>query len=190
MARQEDQRREQILDAVARCVEERGIDGATMRLIAERANVSTGMLTYYYANKQELINAAIARARTHFAERMAETVGTEPNPRRLEALFKLMLTERDEGTGSWGFWIEYFAEATREPGLGTRDGGFFAGARESWVSSVRAGMEEGYFADDIDPLLVAELLGSLLIGLGIHTTLDPQNVPPEYALKVANMVIS
>src|SRR5579884_1919109 len=102
MARQEEQRREQILDAAARCVEERGIDGATMRLIAKRANVSTGMLTYYYANKQELINAMIARSREHFAQRIAGVVGNEPTPRRLDALFELMLTERDEKTGSWG----------------------------------------------------------------------------------------
>ena len=51
----EQRRRRHILRVVATVVAEEGFTGATMRKIADRAGVSTGMLTYYYKNKREIL---------------------------------------------------------------------------------------------------------------------------------------
>ena len=56
------ERRRQIWKAVITCVSEDGIAGATIRKVAECAGVSTGMVTYYYPNKKELITATFAAA--------------------------------------------------------------------------------------------------------------------------------
>jgi AcrR family transcriptional regulator len=186
--RQEELRRKQILTAAMRCVAEEGIEGATMRRIAQRANVSTGMLTYYYANKMELIAAAMDAARAHGEERRDRIVGPHPNPRRLEALFKHALVDRDEETGPWAFWIEYWSQGTRRPELHPRE--FFTSAHERIQASVLAGVEEGYFAGDIEPRLMTVFLHALLIGLGLETTLTPDNVPPDVALDVAKLAIA
>jgi AcrR family transcriptional regulator len=186
--RQEELRRRQILTATMRCVAEEGIEGATMRRIAQRANVSTGMLTYYYANKMELIAAAMNAARAHGEERRDRVAGPHPNPRRLEALFELALVDRDEETGPWAFWIEYWSQGTRRPELHPRE--FFASAH-AWINAcVVAGVEEGVFADDIDPRLMTIFLHALLIGLGIETTLNPAGVPPNLALDVAKLAFA
>ena len=60
--------RGRILDAALDLLQERGYDKATMRAIAERAGVSVGNAYYYFASKEELVQAFYAR--TH-AEHLA-----------------------------------------------------------------------------------------------------------------------
>src|SRR4051794_38603485 len=77
-------RRRQITRAAIECVAEGGIDGATVRRVAERAGVSTGMVSYYYATKKELIAAAIAAAAADFNELLDGLLEGDFGPRRLD----------------------------------------------------------------------------------------------------------
>ena len=104
MKEREERRRAQILRAVAQCVAEEGIDGATFRKIARRANVSTGMVSYYFENKKDLVKAARAAAADHFSERSTEILGegssrdTVSDLRHIEALFQIAFPSRDQDT--------------------------------------------------------------------------------------------
>src|SRR3954471_10749841 len=51
--------RQAILDAALDLFAERGFDGASTRLIAERAGVAQPLLNYHFAGKQELWQAAV-----------------------------------------------------------------------------------------------------------------------------------
>ena len=69
-----EQRADEILDAAAALVVEEGIAGITMAKIADRANVSKGLLYAYFANVKELLQAVLIREhRAHHAEQL-ETV--------------------------------------------------------------------------------------------------------------------
>jgi AcrR family transcriptional regulator len=48
----------QILDAALDIITEDGVRGASMRKVAERAEVSLGLLSYHFEDKQELITSA------------------------------------------------------------------------------------------------------------------------------------
>ncbi len=85
MKEHEAARRALILDAVRQVVDEYGIDGITMRKVADKANVSVGMLTYYYRSKRELILDALTEANNlrHLQRRAIGGEGS--NPRRMAA---------------------------------------------------------------------------------------------------------
>lgn len=51
-----------ILDAVIARIAQDGIDGASMRSVAKQADVSLGLLSYHFDDKQALIVAAFRRA--------------------------------------------------------------------------------------------------------------------------------
>ena len=53
---------EQILDAALEVIGEDGVRGASMRKVAERAEVSLGLLSYHFDDKQALLNSAITLA--------------------------------------------------------------------------------------------------------------------------------
>jgi len=61
--------RERILVAALQVFAERGFEGARTRDIAERAGANLGLITYYFASKEKLWQAAVSRA---FDELQAE----------------------------------------------------------------------------------------------------------------------
>jgi len=176
-----------ILDAVAACIAEEGIEGATIRRIAERANVSTGMLTYYYANKREMLAAALDTAGTHLRERIDSVAGPEPGPQRFDAVFNLLFTSRDEETRPWAFWVEYWAAATREPEVGNQHPPF-AGMQANMTKWIEAGMRDGFFPPETDPVKGAKMLHALMIGLGMTTCLT--DLTTREAEDITQMAIS
>lgn len=57
-AEQREATREQIVSAALMAMSEAGFDGVSTRVIAERANVSQGLLTYHFKSKEALWRAA------------------------------------------------------------------------------------------------------------------------------------
>jgi TetR/AcrR family transcriptional repressor of nem operon len=69
-----DVRREQILDAAARVLVERGLGAATMADVAEAASVAKGTVYLYFASKAELL----AGLRARYFEEFAALLGGPP----------------------------------------------------------------------------------------------------------------
>ncbi|MFL6158954.1 MAG: TetR family transcriptional regulator [Marmoricola sp.] len=63
--------RQLILDTALRLFEERGYAGTTMRAIAEEAGVTPSNAYYWFASKDELVQAFYLRIQTEHAERAA-----------------------------------------------------------------------------------------------------------------------
>lgn len=72
---------ERIVAAARSRLEERGIDALTMRLVARDAQVSTGTLTYYFEDRDALLEACFSevyRALTRVANDCLARLGQEP----------------------------------------------------------------------------------------------------------------
>ena len=52
-------KRTELLDAALAVIAEEGIAAASLRRVAERAGCSTGAVTYYFANREEMMAAVI-----------------------------------------------------------------------------------------------------------------------------------
>jgi len=149
-------RKRQILRVVAAVVAEEGFDGATMRKIAERAGVSTGMLTYYYKNKRDLIMDMLRDAYERSVHNIDAAMGEHVGPERVEAVFNQMLEGNKLHVFPLSFWIAYWAEATRDEGL--RRFSLQAPTRDVFYRSIEAGINQGDLRDDLDIELAADLL--------------------------------
>jgi TetR/AcrR family transcriptional regulator, transcriptional repressor of bet genes len=111
-------RREQICRAAAAVIAREGFAGATMRMVAEQAGVSTGMLNHYFSNRQDLLVQALVfvaeRAEKRFWQAMADAPkGVD----RLRALLDSVLADDEEMLQTWRVWISASAEAVRVPAL-------------------------------------------------------------------------
>jgi AcrR family transcriptional regulator len=111
-------RREQICRAAAAVIAREGFAGSTMRMVAEEAGVSTGMLNHYFANRQDLLTQALVFVSERAQGRMREAVeGVPPGRERLAALLDSALADEPEVTETWRVWINAYGEAVRLPGL-------------------------------------------------------------------------
>ena len=76
-----DARRAELLAATWRVIARDGIEGATVRRISREAGYSTGVLTHYFQNKEDVLRtalqAACTQANTRIEARTAETQGLQ-----------------------------------------------------------------------------------------------------------------
>jgi len=159
-ASQESTRRETILEAAAVVISERGVDGARMADIAERAGVSLGLVQHYFRHRDRLLEEVFS----HELERIAVTWGalveaTAPPVDRLIDYLALCVPVISE-SGSlevgarWGFWIEVWSKGHRD------DAAAVEIARVYALFAPR-----GEVADTVDRLV------ALIDGLAVQTVL-------------------
>jgi TetR/AcrR family transcriptional regulator, transcriptional repressor of bet genes len=113
-------RREQICRAASTVIAREGFSGTTMRVVADEAGVSTGMLNHYFANRQDLLMHALDFVSERAHGRMVQALdGIPPGRERLTALLDAVLADgEDQDAGeTWRVWINAYGEAVRLPEL-------------------------------------------------------------------------
>lgn len=155
--------RAEVLRAVARLIGERGIDGMTMRQVAQAAGMSTGTINYHFSNKRGLILAALDAA-------PSVPAGAEGNGALsvLQGLFRGFILEDDERREWWRFWVEVTAQAARDADLRERQRVRMDSQRRSVEDLVALGVERGELRPELDPTLIAEPLLALAYGLVVQ----------------------
>jgi AcrR family transcriptional regulator len=89
-----------------------------MRMVADEAGVSTGMLNHYFANRAEMLTQALMHVSERSQERYARAIeGVPPGVERLEALLDSVLGADEEAFETWRVWINATGEAVRLPEL-------------------------------------------------------------------------
>jgi len=182
-------RRAQILDAVTRVVDEFGIDGVTMRRVAEAAHVSVGMVTYYFASKRELILGALTEANDVRHRQRRALGGRETSPRRMAAYFDVAFSE-DPLLQDWPFTLLTWAQATRDPELRRYLVDHFVEGRESMAGHIRAGIQTGEVRPDLDPYALSELFIAVRDGLGVEVALGADDVTLARARQLADLFLN
>ena len=188
MKEREAARRSQILEAVTRVVDDYGVDGVTMRRVAGAANVSVGMLTYYYASKREMIFDALRAANQRRSRQRREIGGEGSSPRRMGAYFDVAFSQ-EPGGQDWTFTLMTWAQATRDPEMRQYVVDHFIEGRESMAGHIQAGIEAGLVRDDIDPYALSELFIAVRDGLGVEVALGADDVDVRRARELADLFL-
>ena len=107
-------RREQICRAAAAVIAREGFAGSTMRMVAEEAGVSTGMINHYFANRQDLLTQALLFVSERTQDRYRKALeGIPAGIERLNALLDSALSDDPQMRETWYVWINAYGEAVR-----------------------------------------------------------------------------
>ncbi len=159
-------RREQICRAAAAVIAREGFAGTTMRLVAEEAGVSTGMLNHYFANRQDLLTNALVWVSERAHVRMVDAIdGIPPGRERMAALLGVVLGDEDEVVELWRIWINSYGEAVRLPGLRQQIDTRLSG----WFELVDHALEGLVPADEPGGVPWSWRFDALLTGLAIRS---------------------
>lgn len=91
-ARERERRRSEILDAAALLFAERGVEGASMDAIAERAELGKATLYYYFRTKEQLHHAVLEAGAEQFFTELARVQTSFGSPAEMvEALLAAFL---------------------------------------------------------------------------------------------------
>jgi len=165
-----DLRRRQIIDATHTVTLARGLHELRIIDVAAELGISTGLIHYHFATKDDLIEAMLGQAAEREIAAVRRTIGRLATPE--EQLARVIDTylpssRRDR---SWVLWIDVWGEALRDANLRR----ISEELDHAWVEVVAgvidAGVASGAFRTD-DPVAAAWRLCALLDGLGLQVVL-------------------
>ncbi len=182
-----DLRREQMLRAALEVISERGYPDTRIADVAERTGISPALVIYYFKTKDQLLTEAIRYSEdTWYADGQRRLSSLPTAAARLEEIVAMSCLPEDdpEPHSSWVLWLDFWAQAARNPEVASVRAKSDERWREMISSLVLAGQEAGEFAP-VDPAHFAISLSALLDGLAIQIALADPVVDPAGAFELS-----
>jgi AcrR family transcriptional regulator len=187
-----DQRRGQMLRAALEVISERGFADTRIADIAERIGISPALVIYYFKTKEKLLTEAIRHYEdTWYADgnRRMDKMATAAERIEEFVAMTLLPDPESEPEGTWKLWLDFWAQAARNPDVASVRQEFDERWRDVVVSLVVAGQEAGEFAD-IDPHPFSIFLCALLDGLAIQVALEDPVVDSINAYELCMLYVA
>jgi AcrR family transcriptional regulator len=164
-----EQRRVEILEATRAVVLEKGFGGTRIKDVSDALGVSTGLVHYHFASKDELLAETMRYAADADIRRLEKSVaaGSDPVERLDRVLREYLPGPRDQ---SWTLWIDAWGEALRNPTL--RE--ISEELDQAWIELLERVIRDGVTAKrfrSADPAGSAWRLAALMDGLGLQVVL-------------------
>lgn len=174
--------RERILSAACEVIAETGFEKIRMRMVAERAGVSTALLHYHFETRDKLFTEAMTHSFASSTFEVEHDADVVPAAVVLARIVRNLLPMDAELRQDWRLWQELWVRSLRD--RTTRDFAVDLYAQlHQWVAgAVTRGIESGEFTNtDVGEL--STLVLALSDGYGIRVMLDDPAVSAQDALE-------
>ncbi|MFC9589019.1 TetR/AcrR family transcriptional regulator [Streptomyces sp. NPDC056944] len=168
-------KREALLKAAASVIAEEGYGNASLRKVAQRAGYTTGAVTYYFANKEELVTA-LAESRFDAYDAMLRAHGPSAD---MKALFEEWLATAASDPEFWPVVSQLLMHARYEPAFAALIERRNARTRAIHTSIVAAGQARGTVRDDIPADLLADHLAATADGWMMMIPFESERFTPS-----------
>lgn len=111
----EAERRHDLIEATLDCISEAGLQGATVRQIADRAGVTAGLIRHYFASKETILQEAYKVVIARLTEKAKAVTGTPEE--RLAAFILANLTDPVTNSRSLSLWATFISQVGVDPAL-------------------------------------------------------------------------
>jgi len=173
-----EQTRHRIIEAAGQTIAEVGLERVRMRMVAERAEVSTALLHYHFATREKLFLEALKYSFEHAGEADLQAEPPANSPHRehphtwmLARVVDACLPSTPELRRDFLLWQEMWLRAARDLDSRLVAVDLYRQLRE-WVQGViRDGVAAGEFAR-CDVARVADLILATTDGFGTRLVLD------------------
>ncbi len=168
--------RRKILIAACEVIAEIGFEGVRMRIVAERAEVSSALLHYHFENREKLFLAALRFSFEHTgADDRTEPPADYPRTWLLARIIDACLPVTPELRRDFLLWQELWLRGSRDAESRALAGDLYLELREWAGSTIRDGIGSGEFVA-CEVTEVTDLLLALADGFGIRLILDDRHV--------------
>jgi AcrR family transcriptional regulator len=176
-------RHQEIVDAAARVITERGLAETRISDIAEQAGVSPGLILYYFESKDRLLSEALTYANDQFYLRMSREIRRLPSARdQLRRMIDLSVPGFLPEYGrldEWALWVEVWVRALRDAEMAKDREVLDQRWRSQIADVIRAGQASGEFTSTQDPGELALRVSALIDGLAIQVIMNDAEVSTE-----------
>lgn len=185
-------RQREVARAAVHSIARAGLDGATLRAVADEGGWSVGVVQHYFRNKSALLVAAVDYLAERTAGPLDDQSRTAPALDHLiEVLHRMLETSREPTENYWRVWFCFWAQATTD--------GLVADAverharlwRERLSATIRAGQADGSMRADLNADDEAAYLAAVVDGLGVTSAVDSGYLyPPGMVDRLVERLLS
>lgn len=179
MADKQTEWRSKVAQAALGLISREGLQGASLRAIAHELDCTTGVLTHYFRNKDELllfVLETIMERLSAIAMQAAEgTQGIE----RLKVMMLAILPTTPELVTIWRAWLAFIGAALGHAGLVDHHQHHYANFKAFIGQELIALQEAGSIDPDLNVDFEAAAWIATFDGIGVNTIAAPQDYSPQ-----------
>ncbi|MEM9542722.1 MAG: TetR/AcrR family transcriptional regulator [Cyanobacteria bacterium P01_E01_bin.42] len=172
-------RRIEVSEAAWRVIVREGLDRTSMRAIAQEMNCTTGVVTHYFRNKQELIVFALHQVTARLQVRMEQAIANLSGLERLVTMLSVFLPRDREGQEILMVWVAFLGYAVGRQGLMDEHRQSASMLRQIVVTELNGLQKEGLIRPDIAPETEANVLLAIGNGVSLDYLIQAQRLSPE-----------
>jgi TetR/AcrR family transcriptional regulator, transcriptional repressor of aconitase len=171
-------KRDDVLAAAAHVIGEQGLEAASMREIARAAGCTTGVLTHYFRNKDEMITAALDLAFDQLETRPEQRPGIDALQSLKLAFLETLPTDL-ETRRWWKVWLHAVARSLADPAIADSHAHRYARVRSAIRDALERAARERTLSPGLDLDNATDHLLGWYDGVATHATLEPERYPRE-----------
>lgn len=177
-------RRLEVASAAWRVIVREGLDRTSMRAIAQEMNCTTGVVTHYFRNKQELILFALHQVTARLQGKMGLAINTLSGPERLVGVLSSFLPLDQERQEILQVWVAFLGYAVGRKDLMTDHRQSAGELRQVIIQELSTLKSQREIRSDVDPEYEANVLLALVNGVSLDTLIQAQPLSAEQQLIV------
>ncbi|WP_246124524.1 TetR/AcrR family transcriptional regulator [Nocardia bhagyanarayanae] len=178
-------KRAELLDAVASVIATEGYAKASMRRVAEHAGYTTGAVTYYFANKEDMVLALVVSRFDRYDAMIEAIRGTTDVRELLAQWFQL-----GQDLKFWPLMPELLTSARSEPRIAELIARRYAKFRADYASILAAAQARGAIRDDIPAHVLSDQLSAMGDGWALLYPVEPGRFTPAQTSELIDATVA
>lgn len=169
-------RRQDLVKAAYLTLKDNGMQGLTIKKVAERAQMSPGIVHHYFKDKRELTEATIRYSNGLISKRAIEYLNTATTPdQRLYAVIQANFDPDIYEPRLAQTWLSYCAAVADEPVFGRIQ----RALRRRLISNLVSPLRQLAASDDVRA--IAHQIAVMIDGLWVQRGMDGEAISPDTA---------
>jgi len=181
-----EQRRRDILEATWRVIAQQGIEAATIREIAREAGFSNGVLSHYFANKEDILISAHKLAFQRVYERAAAANEGATGIAAVRTALYEALPLDDERRIEAVLDVSFWSQALVNDRLNAVRRDSIVAGREWWIGMLQSGRDRGEVVSTATNDTLVDEIQAMIDGISVEAVMYPDDMVPERQQAIAD----
>ena len=177
-------RRLQVLEAAWQVIVRDGLDRTSLRAIAQYMGCTTGVVTHYFRNKQELILFALHQVTQRLETGIEEVLKTAVGSDRIVTMLSVFLPVNQESEDILKVWIAFLGYAVGRNDLMEEHQKSSGRLRDLIINELKELQDNQVLRKDADINQEANALLALVNGLSIDSLIQKQKLNRDQQIDI------
>ncbi|WP_141903980.1 TetR/AcrR family transcriptional regulator [Lysinibacillus sp. Y5S-8] len=165
MKKKEEERKKQIMKAAFNAVSKLGYDKVTLQDIADHANVSKGVVHYYFTSKQNILLALLESTTSKIYSVEIQEIGKYQTAiEKLQAYLNAVFVSPQDNKKFYRVYLDFLAKANGNEDYKRINLKFYENCWGIGQEIIELGKREGVFSPNIDSLSSAKMMRAMIDG--------------------------